>query len=166
MRLAYNSSSWDRCRRLHGARRLMPGLSGLDAALELKRKVPTCRIVILTTFGRPGYLWCTLESGAAGFLVKDAPVAHRAIAIRRVMNGERVIDPDLAAVGEGADPLTGREQEVVRAARGGATVGGIAVKLFISEGTVRNHLSAAIHKLEVRNREQAIRVAEEQGWIP
>lgn len=145
----------------------MPGLSGLDVAVELRQRMPSCRVVILTTFGRPGYLRRAVESGAAGFLIKDAPVANLAVAIRRIMNGERVIDPDLAAaaLSEGANPLSVREQDVLRAAYGGADVADIANRLHISEGTVRNHLSAVIQKLYVRNREQAIHVAREKGWI-
>ena len=145
----------------------MPGLSGLDVAVELRQRMPSCRVVILTTFGRPGYLRRAVESGAAGFLIKDAPVANLAVAIRRIMNGERVIDPDLAAaaLSEGANPLSVREQDVLRAAYGGADVADIANRLHISEGTVRNHLSAVIQKLYVRNREQAIHVAREKGWM-
>lgn len=145
----------------------MPGMNGLDACAALKKALPACRVVILTTFGRPGYLRRAMEAGATGFLVKDAPVSDLAVALRRVMAGERVIDPDLASValGEGANPLTERERDVLRTAYGGASLADIAGRLFISEGTVRNHLSAAIQKLEVRNREQAIHVAREKGWI-
>lgn len=145
----------------------MPGMNGLDVASELRKQNPSCRMVILTTFGRPGYLRRAMESGASGFLIKDAPVANLAVAIRRIMAGERVIDPDLAAaaLSEGANPLSEREQEVLRAAHGGADVADIAKRLHISEGTVRNHLSCAIQKLYVRNREQAIHNATEKGWI-
>jgi len=145
----------------------MPGMNGLDACAQLRKSVPFCKVVILTTFGRPGYLRRAMESGASGFLVKDAPVATLAVAIRRVMGGERVIDPDLAsaALGEGTNPLSDREQDVLRAANGGASVTEIAKRLYISQGTVRNHLSSAIQKLDTRNREQAIHVAQMKGWI-
>jgi two-component system response regulator DesR len=145
----------------------MPGLDGLRAARELHKSSPSCRIVILTTFGRSGYLRQAMESGAVGFLLKDAPAAELAAAIRRIVAGERVVDPELAlsALSEGSNPLTPREQEVLRAALRGASITGIAAQLFISEGTVRNHLSTAIQKLNARNRVEAARLAEEKGWI-
>jgi two-component system response regulator DesR len=145
----------------------MPGLDGLAAAAALAHELPSCRVIILTTFGRPGYLRRAMESGALGFVVKDAPAEQLADAVRRVATGERVVDPALAAatLAGGASPLTGRERDVLVAARGGATVADIAGTLFLSEGTVRNYLSAAIAKTGVRNRVEAIRVADERGWL-
>lgn len=145
----------------------MPGGNGLEAAQELAGRLPSCRIVILTTFGRSGYLRQAMESGAVGFLLKDAPASELANAIRRVMNGERVVDPELAlsALSDGGNPLTPREQEVLRAALDGASIGDIANQLFISEGTARNHLSSANQKLGTHNRIEAARLAEEKGWI-
>ncbi|HEX2306881.1 MAG TPA: response regulator transcription factor [Jatrophihabitantaceae bacterium] len=145
----------------------MPGVDGLAAAAALAQEVPQCRVIILTTFGRPGYLRRAMESGALGFVVKDAPAEQLADAVRRVAAGERVVDPALAAatLAGGASPLTGRERDVLVAARSGATVADIAGKLFLSEGTVRNYLSAAIAKTGVRNRVEAVRVADERGWL-
>ena len=145
----------------------MPGLDGLAAAAALAQEVPQCRVIILTTFGRPGYLRRAMESGALGFVVKDAPAEQLADAVRRVAAGERVVDPALAAatLAGGPSPLTGRERDVLVAARSGATVADIAGKLFLSEGTVRNYLSAAIAKTGVRNRLEAVRVADERGWL-
>jgi two-component system, NarL family, response regulator DesR len=145
----------------------MPGGDGLEAARELATAVPDCRAVVLTTFGRPGFLRRAMEVGAAGFLVKDAPVAELARAIRAVMAGERVIDRDLAAaaLAIGATPLSAREADVLRTAADGATVADIARTLFLSEGTVRNYLSSAIGKTGARTRVEAARVAEEKGWL-
>lgn len=145
----------------------MPGLDGLAAAAALAQELPACRVVILTTFGRPGYLRRAMEAGALGFVVKDAPAEQLADAVRRVAGGERVVDPTLAAatLAGGPSPLTGRERDVLVAARGGATVADIARALFLSEGTVRNYLSAAIAKTGVRNRVEAIRVADDRGWL-
>lgn len=145
----------------------MPGIDGLAAAGVLAHEIPECRSLILTTFGRPGYLRRAMESGAYGFVVKDAPAELLADAIRRIMAGERVVDPALAAATlvSGASPLTGRERDVLVAARPGATVSEIAEKLFLSEGTIRNYLSAAIAKAGARNRAEAVRTADEQGWL-
>ncbi len=145
----------------------MPGLDGLAAAAALAREVPACRVVILTTFGRPGNLRRAMESGALGFVVKDAPAEELARAIRRVQAGERVVDPDLATqtLAGGRSPLTGRERDVLVAARGGATVAEIAGNLVLSEGTVRNYLSAAIAKTGARNRIEAARLADDRGWL-
>jgi two-component system, NarL family, response regulator DesR len=145
----------------------MPGIDGLAAAAVLAQEVPRCRSLILTTFGRPGYLRRAMESGASGFVVKDAPAEQLADAIRRVAAGERVVDPALAAetLAGGASPLTARERDVLVAARPGATVAEIAQKLFLSEGTVRNYLSAAIAKAGARNRAEAVRTADERGWL-
>jgi two-component system response regulator DesR len=145
----------------------MPGMDGLAAAAALSHELPGCRLIILTSFGRPGYLRRAMEAGASGFVVKDAPAEQLADAVRRVARGERVVDPALAAatLAGGASPLTGRERDVLVAARDGATVADIAGKLFLSEGTVRNYLSAAIAKTGVRNRVEAVRVADERGWL-
>jgi two-component system response regulator DesR len=145
----------------------MPGMDGLEAAAALRTAMPSCRVLIVTTFGRPGYLRRAVESGVAGFVVKDTPAAELAGAIRRVAAGERVIDPSLAlsALGEGSNPLTAREREVLSAAGSGASIAEIATSLFLSEGTVRNYLSEAIQKMDARNRVEAARLAEEKGWL-
>ena len=145
----------------------LPGRSGLDAAAELRQRLPSCQVLILTTFGRPGYLRRAMEAGAAGFLVKDGPVEELADAIRRVLRGERVIDPALAAaaLSAGPSPLTPREQDVLNAAADGATVADIAGRVFLSESTVRNYLSAAIGKTGTRNRIEAVRAARQNGWL-
>jgi len=145
----------------------MPGIDGLAAAGVLAQEVPRCRSLILTTFGRPGYLRRAIESGAFGFVVKDAPPEQLADAIRRVAAGERVVDPVLAAatIASGTSPLTARERDVLVAARPGATVAEIAGMLMLSEGTVRNYLSAAIAKTGTRNRVEAVRAADEHGWL-
>lgn len=145
----------------------MPGIDGLAAASVLSQQVPMCRSLILTTFGRPGYLRRAMESGALGFVVKDSPADKLACAIRRVAAGERVVDPDLAAesLASGVSPLTARERDVLVAARPGSTVAEIAGKLFLSEGTVRNYLSTAITKTGGRNRAEAVRTADERGWL-
>jgi two-component system response regulator DesR len=145
----------------------MPGIDGLAAAAILTEQVPACRSVIVTTFGRPGYLRRAMESGAFGFVVKDTPVDQLAAAIRRVASGERVVDPELAAatLAQGASPLTPRERDVLAVSRTCGTVADIAERLFLSEGTVRNYLSAAIAKAGARNRTEASRTAEELGWL-
>ena len=145
----------------------MPGRTGLEAAAELGSALPACRILILTTFGRPGYLRRAMESGAAGFLLKDAPASELAAAIRRAVAGERIVDPGLAAaaLSEGDSPLTPREHEVLEASRRFATVAELAAALFLSPGTVGNHLSSAMQKLDARNRAEAVKTAEEKGWL-
>ena len=145
----------------------MPGGDGLEAAAVLHERLPSCLVVILTTFGRSGYLKRAMESGAVGFLLKDAPASELAKAIHRIMKGERVVDPALAAVAlsEGDNPLTEREREVLAASEGGATIEDIAARLYLSEGTVRNYLSTAIKKLGARNRVEAARLAERKGWL-
>ncbi|MEW2284427.1 response regulator transcription factor [Streptomyces sp. NPDC047841] len=145
----------------------LPGMSGLDAAAELRAQAPGCRVLILTTFGRPGYLRRAMEAGAAGFLVKDGPVEELAAAIRRVLTGETVVDPALAAaaLSAGPNPLTPREREVLTASVDGATVADIAGRLRLSESTVRNYLSSAIGKTGTRNRAEAVREARQQGWL-
>jgi two-component system response regulator DesR len=145
----------------------MPGQDGLSVLKELREELPDARILILTTFGRPGYMRRAMEKGASGFLLKDSPSRELAIAIRRAVNGERVVDPGLAAaaLSEGASPLTEREQEVLALSRNASTNAEIADRLFLSEGTVRNYLSSAIHKLGAQNRFEAARMAEQKGWI-
>ncbi|WP_410608022.1 response regulator [Amycolatopsis sp. lyj-109] len=145
----------------------MPGLDGLAAAAVLTAQAPGCRVVILTTFGRTGFLRRAMEAGAVGFVVKDAPADTLADAIRRVMAGERVVDPALAAatLAAGESPLTARERDVLIAARSGATVAEIAARLYLAEGTVRNYLSGATTKTGTRNRMEALRVADERGWL-
>ncbi|MEU7059363.1 response regulator transcription factor [Streptomyces sp. NPDC046197] len=145
----------------------LPGRSGLDAAAELREQLPGCRVLILTTFGRPGYLRRAMEAGAAGFLVKDGPVEELAAAVRRVLAGETVVDPALAtaALSAGPNPLTARECDVLNASADGATVADIAARLHLSESTVRNYLSSAIGKTGTRNRMEAMREARQQGWL-
>ena len=145
----------------------MPGLDGLAAAAAIASRAPDCRVLILTTFGRTGYLRRAMEAGALGFVVKDAPAEQLGDAVRRVAAGERVVDPELAAatLAGGPSPLTGRERDVLVAARDGATVSDIAGRLFLSDGTVRNYLSSAISKVGARNRLEAIRESEARGWL-
>lgn len=145
----------------------LPGRSGLDVIAPLLEAVPGCDVVVVTTFGRPGYLARALAAGARGFLVKDDPVEQLAAAIRRVRAGERVVDPQLAAeaLGVSASPLTDREAEVLRASASGATVVDIARQLSLSPSTVRNYLSDAIGKLGVRNRLEAFTAARDRGWL-
>lgn len=145
----------------------MPGRSGLEVASELAQQLPACKVLIVTTFGRPGYMRRAMEAGAAGFLLKDAPAAELAQAIRRAVAGERVVDPGLAAaaLSEGVSPLTAREQEVLCAARQGGTIAELASQLHLSPGTTRNHLSAIMQKIGASTRVEAIRIAEEKGWL-
>jgi two-component system response regulator DesR len=145
----------------------MPGLDGIDATRALKAAVPATHVLIVTTFGRPGYLRRALQAGADGFVVKDTPARQLADAVRRVHAALRVVDPVLAAdsLVAGDSPLTARESEVLRAARDGASVATIAGRLYLSEGTVRNHLSSAIGKTGSANRAEAARVADHNGWL-
>jgi two-component system response regulator DesR len=145
----------------------MPGTDGIEATRELQAAMPEVKVVIVTTFGRPGFLRRALVAGANGFVVKDTPARQLADAVRRVHSGLRVVDPNLAAdsLAVGESPLTARETEVLRAARDGGSVSDIAGAVFLSEGTVRNHLSAAIGKTGARNRADAVRIAEENGWL-
>ena len=145
----------------------MPGLDGLAAAAVLQAEMPECHVLILTTFGRPGYLRGAVDAGVTGFVVKDTPAAELADAVRRVHAGLRVIDPTLAteSLTSGDNPLTARECEVLRAALSGAPVAQIAAQVHLSAGTVRNHLSAAIGKTNTATRAEAARVARERGWV-
>jgi two-component system, NarL family, response regulator DesR len=144
----------------------MPELSGLELAGELRRRQSRARVVILTTFARPGYLRRALDAGVAGYLLKDAPSDKLAEALRRVHAGGRAIDPELATEAWGdPDPLTDRERQVLRLADEGRSGPQIAAELRLSEGTVRNYLSDAISKLGARNRVEAARLAREKGWL-
>ncbi len=145
----------------------MPGMDGIEATRALKQARPGTRVLIVTTFGRPGFLRRALQAGADGFVVKDTPAKQLADAVRRVHAGLRVVDPVLAAdsLATGESPLTARESDVLRAARDGASVAAIAGRLFLSEGTVRNHLSSAIGKTGSANRAEAVRVADQNGWL-
>jgi two-component system response regulator DesR len=145
----------------------LPGLDGLAVAEELAVSLPSCRVVIVTTFGRPGYLRRAMAANVAGFVLKETPAAELASAVRRAHAGEQVVDPALAVetLREGHDPLTQRERDVLRAARDHATIAEVARRLFLSEGTVRNYLSTAMHKVGARNRAEAIAIAEQKGWL-
>jgi two-component system response regulator DesR len=145
----------------------MPGLDGIAATAALRTALPSCRVLVVTTFGRPGYLRRAMEAGASGFLVKDAPAEQLAEAIRRVHAGLRVVDPALAAetLATGESPLTGRERDVLVAARDGGTVADIARLLVLSDGTVRNYLSSAMGKTGARTRAEAALIAERRGWL-
>ncbi|MFG2038468.1 response regulator [Dactylosporangium sp. NPDC048998] len=145
----------------------MPGLDGISAAAALRKALPSCRVLMVTTFGRPGYLRRAMAAGASGFVVKDTPARQLADAVRRIAAGLRVVDPTLAAetLASGDSPLTPREADVLRAAREGGTAADVAGQLGLSEGTVRNHLSAAIGKTGARTRAEAVRLAEENGWL-
>jgi two-component system response regulator DesR len=145
----------------------MPGLDGIAATARIREVAPAVRVLILTTFGRPGYLRRAMDAGARGFVVKDAPAARLALAIREVHRGGTVVDPALAvaSLSTGASPLTDRECDVLRAGREGATVAEIAARLVLSEGTVRNYLSSAIGKTGARNRTEAGLIAHDRGWL-
>ncbi|HWJ84240.1 MAG TPA: response regulator transcription factor [Cellulomonas sp.] len=145
----------------------MPGLDGITVAAELHHRLPSCRSLIVTTFGRPGYLRRALDAGASGFVVKDTPAEQLAAAVRRVHRGLRVVDPDLAveSLTVGTSPLTERERDVLVAAAQGGTVADIARGTFLSEGTVRNYLSAAMGKTGARTRAEAARIAQDNGWL-
>lgn len=145
----------------------MPGQDGITAAGELRAKLPACRVLILTVFGRPGYLRRAVDAGVSGFLLKDAPPDELASAIRRTAKGEKVIDSQLAhaALSEGSSPLTPRERDVLAMSVRGASVEEVARSLHLTNGTVRNHLSIAIQKLNAHNRVEAARIAEEKGWL-
>jgi len=145
----------------------MPGLDGVSATRDLVAALPSCRVLMVTTFGRPGYLRQAMAAGASGFVVKDTPARQLADAVRRVHRGLRVVDPTLAAdsLAYGESPLTLRESDVLRAAADGKTAADIAAELHLSEGTVRNHLSGAIAKTGARTRAEAVRLAVERGWL-
>ena len=146
----------------------MPGLDGIAAAALLKKALPACQVLMVTTFGRPGYLRRAMQAGASGFVVKDTPARQLADAVRRVASGLRVVDPLLAAetLTSGDSPLTERETDVLSAARARGSIADIARSLHLSEGTVRNYLSSAIGKTNARNRADAVTIAEDNGWLP
>lgn len=145
----------------------MPGVDGVEAARQVRDQLPGVRVVMVTTFDRPGYLRRALDAGAVGFVVKTTPAARLAEAVRRAHAGLRTVDPQLAndLLFSGPNPLTVREQEVLRLARDGEPVARLARKLFLSPGTVRNHLSSAIGKTGAANRVEAARIATERGWL-
>lgn len=145
----------------------MPVLDGIAATSALAERVPGVRVLIVTTFGRPGYLRRAMEAGAAGFVVKDTPARQLAEAIRRVHSGLRVVDPVLAAesLTSGTNPLTAREAEVLRVSAAGDTVATVAKSVGLSQGTVRNHLSSAIGKTGASTRAEAARIAADNGWL-
>lgn len=145
----------------------MPGQDGIAAAAELRAHLPSIKVLIVTTFGRPGYLKRAMQAGASGFVVKDTPARQLAEMVRKVASGLRVIDPSLAAetLASGDSPLTDRETDVLSVARAGGTVADIARSLTLSEGTVRNYLSSAIGKTAARTRAEAVRIAEQNGWL-
>ncbi|HEY6800114.1 MAG TPA: response regulator transcription factor [Agromyces sp.] len=145
----------------------MPGASGLEVVPQLRREFPDCAVVMLTTFGRPGYLKRALEAGARGFLLKDVPVEQLAEQVRAIARGSIVVDPHLAAsaLATPQNPLTEREREVLSAGARGATVQEIADRLHLSQATVRNYLSSAIGKTGAQNRVGAARIAEHHGWL-
>jgi len=145
----------------------MPGLDGIEVAEKLATQLPTCRCMIVTSHGRPGYLRRALETGVRGFLPKTSSAIVLADAVRTVHKGGRYVDPELAAdaIAAGASPLTTRESDVLELAADGAPVEEIASRAHLSPGTVRNYLSAAVAKLGVANRHEAVRVARERGWL-
>lgn len=145
----------------------MPGTDGVEATRRIRAASPGTRVLIVTTFARPGYLRAALDAGASGFIVKDTPAEQLAEAVRRVHRGLRVLDPVLAAdsLFDGANPLSDRERQVLRLASDGRSAAAIAAEVFLSAGTVRNHLSSAIGKTGAANRTQAVRIAQDKGWI-
>jgi len=145
----------------------MPGLDGIEAARRIAAELPGCRSLVVTTFGRPGYLRRALDAGASGFVVKDTPARELAEAVRRVHAGLRVVDPTLATASliGGPNPLTDRERDVLREALEGAPVATIAARMHLSQGTVRNYLSAAIGKTGTSTRVEAAQVAQQRGWL-
>ncbi|SEK75490.1 response regulator transcription factor [Streptacidiphilus jiangxiensis] len=145
----------------------LPGLDGLTAAAQLRAQLPSCKVLILTSIGRPGTLRRALEAQVSGYLMKDAPPTELALAVRRVVAGQRVVDPSLAVASwdSSACPLTDRELEVLRMVAGGAEVPEIARALFLASGTVRNYLTSVVGKLNARNRLDAVRLAREAGWL-
>ncbi len=144
----------------------MPGMTGLELAAAVRELDPRPRVIIVTTFARPGYLRRALEAGVSGYLLKDAPAEELASAVRRVHSGGRAVDPELAAEAWGEeDPLTDRERQVLRLAGEGRPTAAIAAELHLSEGTVRNYLSEAISKLDAANRVEAARIARRKGWL-
>ena len=145
----------------------MPGRDGISVAADLHRELPECRVLMLTTFGRPGFIRRAMAAGATGFMLKDARAEDLAVAIRRTAAGEKVVDPHLAAqaLSDGDSPLSARETEILVRSADGSSISELAVRLHLSEGTVRNYLSSAIQKLSARNRADAARIAKVKGWL-
>lgn len=145
----------------------MPAQDGISAALELRRSLPSCRTLILTMYGRPGFIRRAMEGGVSGFMLKDAPVETLAVAIRRCAAGEDVVNPSLAAqaLRAGPCPLTPREHDILAACSGGLSTAEIATRLWLSEGTVRNRVSEILGKLGARNRAEAVQIARDNGWL-
>ena len=145
----------------------MPEMTGLELAAALKQAECRTRVIILTTFARPGYLRRALDAGARGYLLKDSPASELAEAVRRVHKGLRAVDPELAAEAWTADtdPLSDRERQILQRAGDGRSSAEIAAELRLSEGTVRNYLSEAIAKLGATNRTDAARIARARGWL-
>ena len=145
----------------------MPGQDGISAASELRQRLPSCRTLILTMYGRPGYVQRALEGGVSSFVLKDAPVEVLAAAIRRCAAGEDVVDPSLAArvLRAGPGPLSSREREILAACAQGLPTAEIATRMWLSEGTVRNRVSEILGKLGVRNRAEAVQIARDNGWL-
>ena len=145
----------------------MPAQDGISAASELRQSLPSCRTLILTMYGRPGFVQRAMEGGVSGFVLKDAPVEVLAAAIRRCAGGENVVDPTLAAraLRAGPCPLSSREREILAACAQGLSTAELATHLWLSEGTVRNRVSEILGKLGVRNRAEAVQIAQENGWL-
>jgi two-component system response regulator DesR len=145
----------------------MPGQDGISAAAELRRQLPSCRTLILTMYGRPGFVQRAMAGGVAGFLLKDSPADALAAAIRRCAAGEDVVDPGVAAraLRAGPCPLSPRERDILTACAEGLSSGEIARRLWLSEGTVRNKVSEVLGKLGARNRAEAVQIARESGWL-
>jgi len=145
----------------------MPGQDGISAASELRQRLPSCRTLILTMYGRPGFVQRSMEGGVSSFVLKDAPVEMLATAIRRCAAGEDVVDPSLAArvLRAGPGPLSTREREILAACAEGLSTAELATRLWLSEGTVRNRVSEILGKLGVRNRAEAVQLARENGWL-
>jgi two-component system response regulator DesR len=145
----------------------MPGQDGISAALELRHRLPSCRALILTMYGRPGFVQRAMEGGVSGFVLKDAPVEVLAGAIRRCAAGEEVLDPTLAAraLRAASSPLSSREREILAACADGLSTAELATRLWLSEGTIRNRVSEILGKLGVRNRAEAVQLARENGWL-
>lgn len=145
----------------------MPGIDGIEATRRLRSAGPGTRVLVVTTFARPGYLRSALDAGASGFMAKDAPAEELADAVRRVHSGLRVLDAALAeeSLFDGVNPLSDRERQVLKLAADGRSAAAIASEVFLSAGTVRNHLSAAIGKTGASNRAQAVRIAQDKGWV-
>lgn len=144
----------------------MPGMSGLEVAELIEKEQLSSRVVILTTFARSGYLQRALKAGVKGYLLKDSPLEELAYALRLVHSGGRMMSPELAiSVWDEENPLSERDQEVLRLACEGLTTGQIAQRLFLSEGTIRNYMSEVLHKVGAKNRIEAGRIAQSKGWI-